>query len=335
MTSLKHILTALLALAVISATAQDIHLSQFWASPANLNPALTGQFNGDYRFVGNQRTQWKSVTVPFVTYGLAADAHDFLEKENLGVGINMYFDHTGDSRFKTTHINLSSSYLFKLDTIHSISAGAQVGFTNRNLSYDELRFDNQYNGLYYDPSLSHNETFARDSRGYMNLNLGAAYHWKIDRRKTATAGISLYNITRPKQSFFDDDNIILDMRFMLHANADYKVTEEIDIMPGLLFMSQGKFKEFDIGSNVRYRLKDEQGIYRAVYAGLWLRNQDAGYIVAGMNYDDWNVGISYDVNLSGLKPASNLRGGFEVSVIYIIRNYKPSPYKHKVCPNYI
>jgi hypothetical protein len=29
------------------------------------------------------------------------------------------------------------------------------------------------------------------------------------------------------------------------------------------------------------------------------------------------IGASYDVNISSLQPASNMRGGFELSVIYI------------------
>ena len=31
---------------------QDIHFSQFNLAPLNLNPAMTGSFNGDYRIAG-------------------------------------------------------------------------------------------------------------------------------------------------------------------------------------------------------------------------------------------------------------------------------------------
>ena len=53
--------------------AQDIHLSQFNSCPQNLNPSQTGMFNGDWRFVGNYRTQWAGISVPFVSYSIAAD----------------------------------------------------------------------------------------------------------------------------------------------------------------------------------------------------------------------------------------------------------------------
>jgi hypothetical protein len=53
--------------------AQDIHWSQFQSSPLNLNPALSGFFDGDYRFVLNHRNQWKSVTTPYNTFSGSID----------------------------------------------------------------------------------------------------------------------------------------------------------------------------------------------------------------------------------------------------------------------
>ena len=54
-------------------TCQDIHFSQFNLAPLNLNPAMTGSFNGDYRFVGNLRNQWSSVTVPYKTFAFSVE----------------------------------------------------------------------------------------------------------------------------------------------------------------------------------------------------------------------------------------------------------------------
>ncbi|MFM8373256.1 MAG: type IX secretion system membrane protein PorP/SprF, partial [Bacteroidota bacterium] len=40
--------------------AQDPRFSQYYASPWNLNPAMTGLFNGSWRITGNYRDQWGS-----------------------------------------------------------------------------------------------------------------------------------------------------------------------------------------------------------------------------------------------------------------------------------
>jgi hypothetical protein len=47
-----------------TASAQDIHFSQFFEAPLLRNPSLAGIFTGDLRVQGVYRTQWGSVTVP-------------------------------------------------------------------------------------------------------------------------------------------------------------------------------------------------------------------------------------------------------------------------------
>ena len=44
--------------------AQDIHLSQFYASDHLLNPSKMGDFEGDFRITGNYRNQWKQINPP-------------------------------------------------------------------------------------------------------------------------------------------------------------------------------------------------------------------------------------------------------------------------------
>jgi len=53
-------LAVLLMLVSWNSQAQDIHFSQFQVAPMNYNPALAGQFDGDLRFIANQRTQWRA-----------------------------------------------------------------------------------------------------------------------------------------------------------------------------------------------------------------------------------------------------------------------------------
>jgi type IX secretion system PorP/SprF family membrane protein len=319
-----------------SLKAQDIHFSQFYYSPINLNPSLSGQFNGDYRIVFNHRSQWRSVTQPYKTFGVSADAANILAKQNIqgvNAGFATIYDRTGDSKFTTFKMNLSGGYSKNLtsDSIHSVSIGLQTGITQRSINYDALSFDNQYNGYKYDPNLSSRETFANDGRIYPNLNLGFSYSFHPKARQRYTAGMSFFNLTSPKQSFFNDNSIRLDRRALFFVTTDFMITPEIDLMPGLQFQRQGKFSELLVGSNMRYRL---DGI-TAITGGFWYRNKDATYVTAGLEYDNITVGVSYDFNISTLKPASNLRGGLEIAVIYIFRKFRPEIKYYKVCPNYI
>ena len=317
--------------------AQDIHFSQFMSSPMNLNPASAGMFNGAYRFVGNGRRQWGSVTIPYQTFGGSIDAHNLLRLKNVGTGISVYNDRTGDSRFNTLQANLALSYTIKIskDSTNFITLGGQTGITQRTINYNDLYYDNQYAGFGMDPNLPNNESFQNTGRVYPNLNLGIIYTKNFSIRNTISTGISLNNINQPEQSFFNDQNIKLDLRVNFHVISQFKLSKKIDILPALIVMSQGKFKEYTFGTSGKYILNSNADRYRALYVGVWTRAADAGWLSAGMDYGNLYVGLSYDINYSKLTPASNAKGGIEVSIIYIIKDLLPKRKKYKICPNYI
>lgn len=322
---------------VLKGYGQDIHFSQFYNSPLNLNPALAGQFKGDYRFVGNYRNQWSSVTVPYQTFSFSADASNFLDKKNIGAGLVFDYDNTGDSRFTTTIVNLVGNYKVALNTDSNqyLGGGIALGFTNKKLTYQPLRFDAQYNGYRYDPNLPNNETFGTNTQTFMNIHTGLSYFYQIEDRKKVEVGLGVFNLTSPKESYFGNNNIQLDRRYTAHATVQYQLNDKIDIIPSMLFMRQGTYTEFILGSLGKYVVNDFRGDYQAAYIGVWYRTKDAGFLSAGYEFNNWNLSISYDFNLSTLQPASNGRGGVEIAAIYILTQFKPKKIKHRICPDYL
>lgn len=121
----------------------------------------------------------------------------------------------------------------------------------------------------------------------------------------------------------------------MSANAEWRLNDKLNILPSLLFMSQGEFSEFNFGGSVKYILTDFIGLYRTVWFGMFYRNKDAGFMTAGVDYDNWKVGLSYDINTSSLVPASRRRGGLEIAIIYIVNKTPFKRVQHRVCPNYI
>lgn len=332
-----YLCLGLLLVLVVPAAAQDIHFSQFQRAPMNLNPAMSGRFDGDWRLTANTRQQWRSVTNPYRTFGGSFDGHDFLKVPELGSAFSIYQDKAGDSEFSTLELNMAGSYGIRLQGSpdHTISIGVQSGITQRKINTANLTFDNQWNGSRFDQTLQSNELFANTSRMYANLNAGVYWTRTVEKRKTYSAGVSLYNILKPKQSFFADDNITLDRRLNLHVNTTHKITSDLDLQPGLLFSGQGTYRELDLGTNLRYHLDQSPYHPRAVYVGLWSRLADAGYIMAGMEYDNIHVAASYDFNYSPLRTASRWRGGLELSLTWIIRSRLPDRGRFKSCPDFI
>jgi type IX secretion system PorP/SprF family membrane protein len=337
MKRLFHIVIFLLIIGGGKAEAQDIHFSQFLAAPFNYNPAVAGQFNGDWRLIGNQRTQWRSVTQPYQTVGGSIDARNPGQLKGLGASLSMYQDRAGDSYLNTFQINLGASFLSAIsaDSSHTISVGGQLGITTQSINYDELKFDNQWNGVAYDPGQLIGESFPTQRLSVANLNIGTAYYWRIDDGRSFTAGLSLFNLLPAQVSFLENSGIKRDVRLNVHAQADVEINEQWIASPSLLLQFQGTYKEAILGGTGTYVMIKESGIYRTVFGGLYYRTRDAGYILAGMDYDNWRVGVSYDINLSDLRPASLARGGLEISVIYIWRKFRPPAIKYRVCPDYI
>ena len=327
----------LLLLLLNTCIAQDIHFSQFMSSPMNLNPAQTGQFNGAYRFVGNARRQWNSVTVPYQTFGGSVDAKNLLRIKGIGAGLSIYNDRTGDSQLNTFQTNLALSYTFRInkDSTQFITLGVQSGFTQRTINYSKLNYDNQYTSGAFDPNLPSNESFSNSGRLYANLNAGVLWTRKITERNIIMAGFSLNNINKPQQSFFNNQDIKLDQRLNLHVTSQFKLSKKVDILPAVLFMAQGTYREYTLGTSAKYILNENPDHYRALYVGMWTRAADAGWVSAGVDYGNLYAGVSYDINYSKLTPASNARGGIELSLIYIIRELLPKRKNYKICPTFI
>ncbi len=320
-------------------TAQDIHYSQFNASPKNLTPAQTGLFDGDWRFVGNYRSQWSAIPVPYKTFSLASDTRLKTTLKNAipAVGLVINTDQAGDSKFATLQVLASGAYIRQLtkDSTNFVSVGLQPGFTTKSFNVNALTFDNQYNGDVFDKALNSGENFAKTRITYFELGGGIAYFWRKNARNQINIGVSALHLNQPKQSFFENDAIKLDIKTTISGLAEFPVAAKLDVIPTFLYQSQGKFKETVVGGFGKYFLKPVNGMTTAVSLGAFYRLKDAFIVVANMDYKSFNVGVSYDVNTSKLVAATNRRGGFEVSVIYIFKKVVPFIAKKRVCPIYM
>lgn len=318
---------------------QDIHFSQFNSSPQNLNPSQTGWFDGDWRFVGNHRSQWSAIPVPYKTYSISTDTR--LKKEIMGgmpgLGLLINTDKAGDSKFTTTQIALSAAYIKKLnpDSTHFVSIGIQPGFTTKNFNVNALTFDNQYDGDSYNPALGSGENFVKTRISYLDIGGGVSYFWRKSNRKQAGLGAGVLHLNKPKQSFFTDPTIKLDMKTTINGMVQFPVAAQLDVIPSFMYQRQGTYQETVIGAFGKYYLQPVNGAVTAFSLGAFYRVKDALIAKINMEYRNFNVGLSYDVNNSKLVEATNNRGGFEISIIYIYKKERIFVAKKRVCPIYM
>ena len=310
-----------------AAIAQDIHFTQFYASPLTLNPALTGKMNGDYRIAAIYRGQWKSITSDpsFNAYATPAASFDipfvFGKKKNnaIGAGLLLVNDITNNKRLNTLQIQASVAYHKALDKNfnHQLSIGLQGGIQQKQAKFSEFTFENQYNGGVFDPNLSSGENFSNDTKTIPDINAGIFYSGRVVKKLTLFTGFSLFHLGEPNQSFIDNNESKLPMRYAVHGGLDWSITEKISLLPGVIYMGQEKAREINFGTNLGFDVSEKPGKEATIYAGVWYRWDDAvSPMVAVELMKRLRIGVSYDVNTSSFNDATDSRGGFEVSLIY-------------------
>jgi len=295
--------------------AQDIHFSQFYSSPLYLNPALTGYSSCLFRAGLDYRSQWRSVTTPFITQSAFVDSKispKWLRHDWLGIGGLFYNDKAGDGSLSNTKATLCVSYnkgLNRRNTFYT-SIGATFGFVNRSVDISKLIFDNQWNGIGFDNTLPQNEALASGSFIYKDFSAGILNTYLSPSGNRIFLGASLNHINMPVVSFYNDNNR-LGMKTIIHGGTSFTLSpRKVEMKPEFMVSIQKMGKEIIAGSNFQITFND---LY--LYLGIWSRVLSDIIPVAGIEYHRIRFLMSYDVNISRLKPASNLKGGLELSLI--------------------
>ena len=99
----------------LKGVSQDMNFSQFYELPMLRNPSLSGSYKGDFKATASYRSQWASVTTPFVSQAVGLEMK-FASGENsdnyFSLGLQMTNDVAGDSKLgktdrKSTRLNSS------------------------------------------------------------------------------------------------------------------------------------------------------------------------------------------------------------------------------------
>lgn len=117
----------ILLIASSAVKAQDIHFTQWMFSPLNLNPGETGRFDGDYRIVGNFRSQWGAImSNQYKTMGMSYDRVFSAYGQEFSAGIQFDNDRSSIGNLMQNKLLVSGGYN-KLVKGNYLSGGIQIG----------------------------------------------------------------------------------------------------------------------------------------------------------------------------------------------------------------
>jgi type IX secretion system PorP/SprF family membrane protein len=324
--------------------AQDIHFTQFYMSPLNLNPALTGVMNCKTRMVLNYRNQWAAVLKAnaYNTFSASYDQKIAVGREDyFGIGGSIWGDVAGASRFGTTQGRLSLSYSKKMAGYRKKASylviGADAALAQRSISEEDLRWPSQINGN------GMAEAIANQQFLYGDLAAGLLWFSVIDDYTNWYVGAAVHHLNRPNVTFYrqsgSKSQAELSSRFTIHAGMQYPLQKRISILPFGVYMAQGPHMEVNAGANLRFALGPSRTTNQSWEIGTWYRigrkttgftgtgadreettalHSDALILSTRFNYENFGLGFSYDINVSGLAAANPFNGAFEFSMVYNI-----------------
>ncbi|GAO41619.1 PorP/SprF family type IX secretion system membrane protein [Flavihumibacter petaseus] len=312
-----------LGLLSYSVQAQDPHFSQFFASPMTLNPAYTGKFNGVLRAAGNYRDQWPTISKAFVTATLSLDAPILKGKLNnndtWGLGGMAMTDRTANGILNSNFLMISTAYHKALDEdgFHQLGIGFQGAYASKRLDGSQLNFESELalDGTWSNPS-GESIDGTKINVGYFDFNAGFIYSGSTTGDNNFYGGVSVYHINRPKENF-TNGYYTLQPRVTIHGGGYLPTGEATTLHLSAQHSRQAGAFETVVGGALALNVNNDFENPTSLYVGSWYRFGDALIPYLGLEWNDLRLGLTYDVNTSSLKTASQKRGGIEISLIYV------------------
>jgi type IX secretion system PorP/SprF family membrane protein len=320
----------ILILASMHALGQDHLYSQFFNSPVYLNPALNGQFQGDFRMNFIYRNQYTTSgnNSNYLTASIDYNIPKF------GGGIGLIFSHGSEGNAFFNQNNISGIYSYSVGSDqYVLSFGLQAGISNRSIDFSKLVFGDQIDSqigiipgsVSSADALPFNNKYYFDAGAGINLVLG-----------DFMAGGAFQHINGPQVSFTGIPTKLpirttayLSYRYDLNYDDNTDDDEKSFLIPSVVFYKQATAQSISAGLEYKHK---------SVSAGLWYRSgggSGPSAVVISLIFDifvnkdtgeKFRLGVSHDVPVSGLN-YGNTSGSSEGSINYqTVNPYRVNDY---------
>ena len=307
------IFTMACMLIIITSFAQDPRLTQSYANPLRINPAIMGA-NTDMKFMLNYRTQWASIDKGYTTYSFTGMYPIFLNqgKSKLDIGLSGMNDKAG--AFNNLDMAIAIDYSKEIAPNNNLCISLIGGYVQKSINTSSLTFDNQYVQGSYNANNPSKEATLVDNVAHPDLGFG--FMWFLNPNRTeaklnAFLGISGYHLNQPNSTLLGT-NGKMPMRFDYQGGVKIFGDGKIDFTPNVRINMQSGNVEAAAGLYVDYNFSDNAKLV----IGSWYRRNDAIAFLLGFEHKNFTVGYSYDMINTNLNVVTTGVNAHEVTISY-------------------
>jgi type IX secretion system PorP/SprF family membrane protein len=323
----KIFLTSIVGLFSVTANAQqDQHLSQWYVSPALINPACAGMGDETMKFFTAFRTQWFTATpTAYRTIAASFDARiatQAMTSGHFGLGLNFYNDVQGTNRLSTNSVSIPLNYAIEINRDSKLVVGLRAGMFQQTTKSSGLTWDNQWTSEGFDNTLQNNEGFL-PSITRLDLGAGVYYVNKPNQDRKIFVGLAGDHLTAQKVNFAPKATSLY-RRMNIHGGMEIKVPDQnVSFTPQFYTSFQGPNYSVMVGSDFKFWLQEASRRTKRVdevtfNMGIYLRWKDALIINGAFNYKAMSLGVAYDANVNKLRSATKSVGAVEVFFKYTL-----------------
>ncbi len=326
----QYLAIFLILLSPLFLCSQDLHFTNYTASPQNLNPALTGNFSGTFKIGGIYRDQFSRFFSNgyqsqggFIEYNLPLKVGG---QNWLAAGAFLDNDVSGDLAFGSARMGMNLAYHLQLNKKNTFTLGLQGAFINRKTDNQGFRTEETLlasSGIENVASLLDNYN-ARQ----FDFSAGILYSTQINRTTSSKFGLSIYHLTGSSISSGSNAQDYIPLRINAHGEMSFGLANNFTLTPRIYFTSSEEAKEL-----AAQLLLGIPFAKNNLELGIGHRFQDAIQFILGFDLRGWVIQGSFDLTVSSASAYNDNIGGFEIGAYKIITTYPKTKIKNLlICP---
>lgn len=246
--------------------AQDFNMTQYHYTPLLTNPARAAA-SDDRQIFLNYRNQ-PNIADENYSFFMVTGIYPLINKNTQkrwgGVALSFLNDQNG-TFLHTNGFTGAFAYNHQLGTHflgkktdkhyrknwgkHHISFGAQGGYFQRSIRFDNLTTDAQFQGGIVNPNAGLGESMANTSQSYFAASAGMMWQAEDTLGNTkAFLGLSLYNINEPNQSFYNEVKDVIRRKFTMTGGMRVWENRNFSVFPNFRWINRTGNDQINAGA---------------------------------------------------------------------------------------